>query len=132
MHNLDEGAIRERVQGALDLLLKHDRFLLEHDVNERSITHKLAQYLQENFPGWDVDCEYNRIGNQRIDPKRLQFDVNQTSTDDDQGKTVYPDIIVHHRRIQDNLLVIEIKKSTNPETGDHDEQKLRAFTKQLG
>ena|ERR1035441_5942455 len=125
--------ISEKVRCALALLLQRDKFLLEHDVNERSITHKLAEYLQEQFPEWDVDCEYNRIGNHRIEAKRLQLEVDKTYTDDDQGKTVYPDVIVHRRgETQENLLVIEIKKSTNPETKDRDEQKLRAFKSQLG
>jgi hypothetical protein len=30
---------------AIQLLLKQDLFLLQDDVNERSITHKLAEYL---------------------------------------------------------------------------------------
>lgn len=41
-------------------LIKDDRYLLEKEVNERSQTHKLAEYLQAYLPDWNVDCEYNK------------------------------------------------------------------------
>jgi hypothetical protein len=126
---LTKDAVGERLTRALDRLLREDLFLLQSDVNERSISHKLAEYLQLEFSGWHVDCEYNRQGH---DPKRLDLKVHWTSTDDPQARTVYPDIIVHHRNSDENLLVIEIKKSTNPDRGDFDREKLAAFISQLG
>lgn len=63
---MDETKIRDRVEEALKILLKNDAYLLEHDVNERSITHKLAEYLQQElrkyseFNDYQVDCEYNK------------------------------------------------------------------------
>src|SRR4030042_3754738 len=51
--------IEYKIKIALGILFKNDSFLLEKDVNERSISHKLAEYLQEQFPDYDVDCEYN-------------------------------------------------------------------------
>jgi hypothetical protein len=104
----------------------------EKDVNERSISHRLASYLQHEFGDWDVDCEYNR---NHDDPKLLKllrmYAVN-VSTDDVQARTVFPDIIVHHRGTDDNLLVIEIKKTTNRLSDGFDKQKLREFKRQLG
>ena len=130
---MDRQAIEKRVRRACKSLVQRDRLLLKLDVNERSITHKLAEYLRVEFPRWHVDCEYNRIGSEPIEPKRLQLAVNQISSDDDQGKTVYPDVIVHRRsNTQRNLLVIEVKKSTNPEPRNHDKRKLKAYTSQLG
>ena len=50
------------------------------------------------------------------------------STDDDVGKSVYPDIVVHRRAIPDNLLAIEIRKGANYQPLEHDRHKLRALT----
>ena len=44
---------------ALELLLSQDSFLILNNVNERSISHRLACYLTELFPDYDVDCEYD-------------------------------------------------------------------------
>ena len=74
--------VKRRVIAAICALYRHDRELLDVDANERSITHKLAEHLQREFPGWHVDCEYNRVGRE---PRRLE------------AKTVFPDIIVHRR-----------------------------------
>ena len=40
------------LQEAIKRLLKRDYYLLEHDVNERSISHRLGQHLQEIFTDW--------------------------------------------------------------------------------
>jgi len=117
------------VKRALNILLKNDLWLLQSDANERSISHKLAEYLQQEFQDWNVDCEYNRDG---LDPKALVFPSEQPTADDEHAKTVFPDIIVHHRNTLDNLLVIEMKKSSNPTSPDFDRQKLKAFVKQKG
>lgn len=122
----------------------NDYFLIKHDVNERSITHKLACYIQEEIDkdkeeaNWNVDCEYNRIGSSPINPKRLMLPIEGVSTDDIKAKTVFPDIIIHHRGkkgINNNLLVIEVKKvhRINFESCEvkHDFYKLDQYTNQL-
>jgi len=98
--------IRKRAQIALEILQKNDSFLLKEDVHERSVAHKLAEYLQYQFPDWNVDCEYNRKG---METKRLKG-IKECK---EHGKTekVYPDIIVHERNTNNNLLVIELKKN---------------------
>ena len=115
---------------AADCLLAHDGYLLTCDLNERSITHKFAEHLQLEFPEWNVDCEYNRDND---DPKRLalppRHDIN---SDDIDAKTVFPDIIIHQRVTDQNIAVIEVKKSTNPEGDEWDMRKLAAFKDQLG
>jgi hypothetical protein len=113
-------------------LPRNPAYLFETDVNERSISHKFASYLQEEFEGWDVDCEYNR---DHDDPKLLKLLKVSTlgvKPDDVQARTVYPDIIVHHRGTEDNLLVIEIKKTSNQLSNDFDIQKLEEYKRQLG
>lgn len=55
----------------LSMLLFNDKYLLDHNVNERSITHKLGEYYQHIFQGWNVDCEFDR----NLDgPKRIDID----------------------------------------------------------
>jgi len=112
---------------ALRLLLKYDVFLLEHAAHERSITHKLAEYLQQELSSYHVDCEYSRHG---IETKRLPRHCNDTDMD-----RVYPDIVVHLRGTDDdNLLVIEAKPAWNPDVGvpECDRIKLEEFTKPTG
>lgn len=125
---MTESNIKARLQRAIEALLSQDAPLLKYDVNERLITHKLAEHLQQEFPGWNVDCEYNRDGH---DSKRLDLrPTNDVSSADTEARTVFPDIIVHRRRAKDNLLVLEAKKSTGTRA-NCDKQKLRAFKEQL-
>ena len=58
------------IEAALRRFIKEDRHLFELDVNERSQTHKLAEYIQQAMPEYNVDCEYNK--NLRMD-KKLDF-----------------------------------------------------------
>jgi len=58
----DKDEIEQKVSNAILRFLEKDGLLLEIDANERSISHRLAGYLQEEFLGWDVDCEYNPKG----------------------------------------------------------------------
>lgn len=124
-----EDKMRNAVDLAINKLLERDIFLLQNDVNERSISHKLGCYLQELFPDWQVDCEYNR---NHEDPKRLKLPIESILSDDTDAQTVFPDIIIHKRNTDENLLVIEIKKSSSTKRGDRDLQKLHAFKNQLG
>ena len=121
---IDEGALHEKVKCALSEFFDKDCNLLRLDVNERSITHKLAEHLQRQFEDLKVDCEYNR---HLKDIKRLPIEPEDIKTDCLDAKTVYPDIVVHRREVDNcNRLVIEAKKST--QDAKYDEGKLRAFT----
>lgn len=130
--DLDWEEVDRRVRCAIAQLRDADRVLLEIDANERSITHRLAVLLESHFPEFDVDVEYNRVGGAG-DPKRLDWnDVAcgagpEDLVRDTQARTVYPDIIVHRRTTEDNLLVIEVKKSSNAGCGERDRRKLEAF-----
>jgi len=111
---------------ALDQLLAVDLSLVVQDPSERSLTHRLAIHLQPYFPGWDVDCEYNRVDGGL--PKRVVMGAPEnTSTSSEDAVTVFPDIIVHHRGTRDNLLVIEAKKATSRSSRDFDLEKLDAY-----
>lgn len=132
---MNKSQVDEKVESAINKLIEKDSHLLIIDVNERSISHRLALYLQEQFDDWDVDCEYNRNTDQTKMlniKKQIQTTVNEIQADDTEGKTVFPDIIVHIRGTNDNLLVIEMKKSSSSVSKDFDIKKLEAFADQLG
>ncbi len=135
LEQLSQENVDQRVRRAIDRLTLCDAELLRIDCNERSITHRLAIYLQNEFEGWNVDCEYKRDCHSPDYVKRLLVDSDSLQAsltiDDTDANTVYPDIIVHYRGTSDNLLVIEVKKSRNQETDTRDEKKLHAFKKEL-
>ena len=118
--------LHAKVENALRDFLCKDDDLLCRDVNERSITHKLAEHLQRQFSDLKVDCEYNRHGDD--DPKKLVVAPGPTWTDCVDAETIYPDIIVHERgHDYSNELVIEVKKS-NRGDASRDMDKLSGFT----
>jgi len=97
--------VKQKIIRAYRKLLRHDFYLLQVAANERSITHKFAEYLQREFPSYNVDCEYNRIGNdtKKLDgllselKKVFSESKKEVPLDDEDATTVFPDIIVHHR-----------------------------------
>lgn len=125
--------------------------VIETDANERSITHKLAEHLNiavqsSFFKGFDVDCEYNRVGKgAELVTKRLQLKdlcrtyPNYAKPEDIKGTTVYPDIIIHQRGESglgihsSNLLVAEVKKSSNRSSSSRgfDHCKIEQYVKQI-
>jgi hypothetical protein len=123
---MDFETIEKKVCIALETLRRNDSFLLEANTNERTISHKLAEYLQKEFLELSVDCEYNRHESHE---KKANLPKDGISWDDIEAKTVFPDILVHKRDTDDsNLLIIEIKKSSNKTNRQFDKNKLIAFT----
>lgn len=108
---------------ALGNLFIRDHHLLQVEASERSITHKLGEYLRlylddrldqslNSEPRISVDCEYNRFGTQGL-PKRLPL-YTDLLINDEPYYLVNPDIVIHHRGPQsDNWLVIEVKTFFN-------------------
>ncbi|SLM31087.1 hypothetical protein MTBBW1_2680003 [Desulfamplus magnetovallimortis] len=115
------------VDKALVHLYRRDVDLIRRGVQEETLSHRLALYLEvllcehlhiELFDQtvYDVDTEYNKNGE---DPKRLVPG----------GGGKRPDIIVHKRgRNDNNLLIIEVKKNINFQIGTSDDNKLRGAT----
>ncbi|MGB7533036.1 MAG: hypothetical protein WA977_08715 [Halobacteriota archaeon] len=131
--------INDRIEIALSIVLKNDAYLLQKNINERTIAHKLATYLQYTFPEYHVDCEYNGnvLGDnekkyiillkkdlQRLLPKPKEEIIDKEIIE----RLVYPDIVIHKRGIPENLCIIEIKKSTSKIPSDYDELKLKCYT----
>jgi hypothetical protein len=130
--------VEEILTASLAELLSRDALLLENDVSERAITHKLAEYLQRRIPDLNVDCEYNRnVVKGFYEPKAI-FVLKDTTQarltrdfaiDELLELSVYPDIIVHRRGTNnENLLVVEVKKKGSRIDHGHDHSKLAAFT----
>ena len=115
----DFSKIQKLVENCLEIFMKDDIFLLEVDADERTISHRLAFYLQSEIPEMHVDCEYNRDG---FETKKIS---NPKWT---KPRGIYPDIFVHKRgENSNNILIVEIKKQENREI-ENDEIKLKEFT----
>lgn len=116
--------LKSIINECLEVIIKNDIYLLNHDVHEQSFSAVLVGYLKEKIPksidgGWDIDVEYNR---NLDDPKKLSTG------------NVKPDIIIHRRGknnnngIEDNnLLIIEIKKNPKYNEEVADIKKIQRF-----
>jgi hypothetical protein len=113
-----------KVVAALQEFYAAEAYLLDRDLGEHTLTHRLAVYVEKRFPGWQVDCNYDRLGERML---RMPHGAI-ISTDDHLGKSVYPDIVVHQREIPNNLLAIEVRKASNHQPLEHDQHKLAALT----
>ncbi|MGE5159140.1 MAG: hypothetical protein ACM3OF_13465 [Gemmatimonas sp.] len=113
-----------KLVSALGDFYARETFLLERDAGERALTHRLAVHLERQFPGWQVDCDYNQLGERTLRLPRGTI----VSTDDALGKSIYPDIVVHQREVPNNLLAIEVRTASNHQPLEHDQHKLKAMT----
>jgi hypothetical protein len=113
-----------KVITALTEFYGRETYLFANDLGERTLTHRLAVHLEKQFAGWEVDCDYDRLGERTL---RLPHGTI-VSTDDHLAKSIYPDIVVHQRKIPNNLLAVELRKASNHQPPEHDQHKLRALT----
>ena len=116
--------VKKNVERSLNYLLRNDMYLFEIGIHERTLAHRLAVYLENEFSSWNVDCEYNRN----------QYDLKliRPSGLDGGDRRVFPDIIIHHRGTTDNLLAIELKKKISEDAQAEDERKLNEYINRLG
>ncbi len=114
----------DKVVAALKEFYAHEAFLFEHDLGERTLTHRLALHVERQFPDFEADCDFDRLGPRTLNMPRGSI----VSTDDHLGKSIYPDIVVHQRSVPNNLIAIEVRKAGNHQPLEHDRQKLRALT----
>ena len=73
--NTNNKEISEKIKNAYRKFLKNDSYLLKVGANERSITHRLAIYLEDEFPDYNVDCDYNK----KKVSKKVRFIYSLTS-----------------------------------------------------
>lgn len=100
---MDKDEVIVAIMQSLSDFYKYDKALvsyttIDHGCCERTISFRIALYLQKYIPNYNVDCEYNRMENA---PKSLG------------KKLVYPDIIVHKRNTKNNISWIEVKKTAS-------------------
>jgi hypothetical protein len=150
----DEWEYKEIFEAAFDKFKADEKDILENDLNERTITHKLAEHLKNSFWAkgyeYDVDCEYNRMRKETMDAnsdyvtKRLN--LRELPGDHYNSTQVFPDIIIHIRNDNEaNYLIVEFKKTNyadqariEDENGNvietyrqFDKRKIRAYITRL-
>jgi len=119
---MNESEIINGIKSALEKLKENDKFLLETHQYERTITHKLAEYMEPFFKEFDVDVEWNK----GLDGKDQKMRLH--------GKDVWvvPDIIVHNRKTGDKFVAIEVKLSrASTPVIEQDKVKLKEYKKQI-
>lgn len=128
---------------AIEKFLAHDTYLLARDLNERTLTSRLAWHLQGELPKLNVDVEYNDnlgkpkyvFGLERSPVIPAEPGADGQGGDPEEvltlgspkGKTVYPDIIAHERGKHNNLMIVEAKKTSSSHQR-FDLEKLRIYT----
>lgn len=123
---MNHAVIRERVMQALNDLENSDAHLRRNDVAERALCARIAHYLVDRFPDHDVDIEYN---DHRGETKQLDLPSQFAGA----TGAATPDVIVHLRGTDvANLLVLEVKKSSNRSNRAKDVARIAAFLDQLG
>ncbi|MHC4397149.1 MAG: hypothetical protein ACYS1A_16030 [Planctomycetota bacterium] len=106
--------IEKSLECALDMLYQEDKHLLEVECHEISIAHRIAVYMESYFDGWNIDLEYNR-----------DKDAIKRRKDDREFR---PDIVMHRRGTDENLVAIEIKTEWNSDDYDGDIERLEELT----
>jgi hypothetical protein len=138
--------IYERIERSVLRFIERDYKLLVSDANEDSISARIAQNMEPEFPEWDIDTQYNRFGigiktkliniskEKFLEYRRRGIAPNfRISIEELYGNPesapVFPDIIVHKRNEEfNNHLVMEVKKLNNPELfNGWDEWKIHFF-----
>lgn len=128
---MERDDVRRRLDAAVARLVRDDGYLLANNLGERCIAARLAMYLQREFPEHSVDAEYNRDADT---PKRLDLHEDCANYRNEHGESlVVPDVIVHRRGPEGpNILVMEVKKTSNPVPRDCDRARIHAFRAQYG
>ena len=114
--------IKGKIRNALNTFYKNDSFLLENNLCERCLVHRIAVYLEnERFPGYFIDCEYNKSFFDKKSVPKIASNLNGN----------YIDIIITKRddkRIHD-LICFEIKRCDNYHKRNKDRENLEILTK---
>ncbi|GHD81916.1 hypothetical protein CLV85_0140 [Salinibacterium amurskyense] len=108
--------------------------LLKIRASEQAIAHRVAFQLEvllrHGAKPWDVDCEYNRVGNENDSDDRQQY-LTKRLTSNGNTFDVNPDLVVHRRGTSDNELVVEMKvdgrSHSTRKTAGFDLKKLKLF-----
>jgi len=142
---MNDNQIIQALESAISNLMTKDEWLLLNNISERSISHKLAEHLQNLIKDYNIDCEYNGSVGQPNEKKKIiivkeqlaglgLLNISEQSENEEDliQRSVFPDIIVHARGTQEsNICIIEIKKDTSSVPPDYDHIKLKAYTSNI-
>lgn len=119
--------LMEIINISIDEFNNKEKYLIKNDLSERCICAKFAMYLSKalintRYQDYDVDVEYNRGAYGK--------DLCAKVIED---KRIVVDLIVHKRGYDpelgyDNLICMEMKKSTDRRGCGNDEKRLRKMT----
>lgn len=119
---MDKQIILKKINLALNTLYDKDIYLINNNLCERCIAHRLAMYLeQENFgEDYYVDCEYNKAYS------NIGEELNSKMVNSKHGN--YIDIVITKRdnNPENDLACFEIKR--NGDNHEHDIEKLKILT----
>ncbi len=117
-------SLRDIVDAAITTFNTEETYLLHNDLSERCICARFAMHLTNalkdtNYQDYIVDVEYNR-----------GFDGNERSSKRLYNAPITVDLIVHKRGYDpdhgfNNLICIEMKKSTNRDGCDKDIERIK-------
>ena len=120
--------LMDMFEKAKNKFLKEEKEIIKIDVNERTLSARLMFHLQtlllseiyqESYKEYSVDCEYNR---RKEIVKILPKEYRELEKKD---KQIYPDIILHQRNSEKNLMIIEMKKTYSLDEGGKNENRDR-------
>lgn len=117
-------------------LYEYDAILLkrEYDIHERTICHRLAIYIEKHLKeDFHVDVEYNRMRTEYGDEDIGEVIGKVLNWEDsDEGPSfVYPDIIIHRRDKDQNIVDIEVKMVWKNQKKILDYAKINMYIAQL-
>ena len=104
-------------------------FLKKHNIHERTVVAELKSVLENSFPEFHVNCEYNRMTDENgiQIPKRIGL-----NPDPKKPSSVFPDIIVHRQENGfHNLLIVEVKMNWKNTKKEDDIKKLKMYIQKL-
>jgi len=73
----EQSWLKEIIRNAIGHIIVNDKMIIKEG-QERALSNRLCMYLLKDFSGWDVDCEYNRVGFGQ-EPKRTSSNDLRTT-----------------------------------------------------
>lgn len=127
---VDGKRLQVTMRDAVRRVYERDDVLIRERAHERSVLfhigRRVAAAIDEWPEPWQVDLEYNRVHEDKLERLRKYLPV----TPERNEGSVFPDLIVHDRSESSadaNLLVMEAKYAPTPADRKLDYGKLRGF-----
>lgn len=121
---IENEKLKKLLEQSLDMFYSSDaNEILPKEGVERTCVFHIGIYMQYLMNGYDcfrnfnLDCEYNKLGET---PKKMY------EFEDENG--IQPDLILHQRDTDNNLMVVEFKGYWNRENINNDVRKLEYLT----